>query len=54
MSEEKSIRIIAFSGKQNDWRVWSQKFLAVAEKRGYRKVLTGALTLTSTSSAEEK
>ena len=54
MSEEKSIRIISFSGKRGDWRVWSWKFLAVAEKRGYKKVLTGTLVLTSTSSAEEK
>ena len=54
MSEEKSIRIISFSGKRSDWRVWSRKFLAVAEKRGYKKVLTGALELTSTSSAEDQ
>ena len=49
-----SIRIISFSGKRDDWRVWSRKFLAVAEKRGYKKVLTGALLLTSTSSTEDK
>ena len=54
MSEEKSIRIISFSGKRSDWRVWSRKFLAVAEKRGYKKILTGALELTSTSSAEDQ
>ena len=54
MSEEKAIRIISFSGKRADWRVWSRKFLAVAEKRGYKKILTGALELSSTSSAEEK
>ena len=54
MSEEKSIRIIPFSGKRNDWRVWSRKFLAVAEKRGYKKVLTKSLELTSNSTDEEK
>ena len=54
MSEEKLIWIISFSGKRGDWRVWSRKFLAVAEKRGYKKVLTGVLLLTSTSSTENK
>ena len=33
MSEEKSIRIICISGKRGDWRVWSRKFLAVAENK---------------------
>ena len=53
MSEEKSIRVISFSGKRSDWRVWSRKFLAVAEKRGYKKLLTGALELTSTSGTDD-
>ena len=39
MSEEKSIRIIEFSGKQSDWDGWSEKFLAKAEHKGYRKLL---------------
>ena len=54
MSEEKSIRVISFSGKRSDWRVWSRKFLAVAEKRGYKKLLTGALELTSTSGTDDR
>ena len=36
---EKAIRAITFSGKKNDWRQWSKKFLAVAEKREYRAIL---------------
>ena len=36
---EKSIRIITFTGKRNDWRQWSKKFLAVAERREYRTIL---------------
>ena len=36
---EKSIRIVTFTGKRNDWRQWSKKFLAVAEKREYRSIL---------------
>jgi len=39
MSDEKSIRIIEFSGKQSDWDGWSEKFLAKAEHKGYRKLL---------------
>ena len=54
MSEEKAIRIISFSGKRNDWRVWSRKFLAVVEKRGYKKILTGAVKITSSSTDDEK
>ena len=33
MSEEKSIRIIEFSGKQSDWGGWSEKFLTKAEMK---------------------
>ena len=39
MSDEKSIRIIEFSGSQSDWDGWSEKFLARAENKGYRKLL---------------
>ena len=54
MSEEKAIRIISFSGKSNDWRVWSRKFFAVAEKRGYKKILAGAVKIISSSTDDEK
>ena len=36
---EKAIRIVTFTGKRNDWRQWSKKFLAVAERREYRVIL---------------
>ena len=36
---EKTNQIVTFSGKRNDWRQWSKKFLAVAEKREYRAIL---------------
>lgn len=39
MSEEKSIRIIEFSGKKSDYDGWREKFLAKAEYKGYRKLL---------------
>ncbi len=37
--EEKSVRIIEFSGKQLDWDGWSQNFLARAKRRGYKGLL---------------
>ena len=45
---EKLIQIITFTGKRNDWRQWSKKFLAVADRREYRMMLEkdqDALTL---------
>ena len=41
-AKEKSIRIIEFSGKQSDWDVWSEKFLARAKCKGYKKLLLGS------------
>ena len=40
-SEDKAIRVIAFSGKQIDWTVWEEKFLAKANLKGYKKILLG-------------
>ena len=53
MSEEtstydKSVRIIRFSGKQSDWRIWSIKFLAYASVKGYRDILLGKVTMPAT------
>ncbi len=50
MSEEitKVIRILPFSGKQSDWRMWSKKFLARAKIQGYKDVLTMKVTLSNT------
>ena len=44
MSEDKgttSIKVIPFSGKAIDWPVWSEKFLARARRKGYKKILLG-------------
>ena len=38
---EKSVRIIPFSGKKSDWRIWSRRFLAAAAKKKYKNVLLG-------------
>jgi hypothetical protein len=36
-----SIKVIPFSGKAVDWPVWSVKFLARADVKGYYGLLTG-------------
>jgi hypothetical protein len=36
-----SIKVLPFSGKTIDWPVWSVKFLARAESKGYLDLLTG-------------
>ena len=42
---EKTIRIVQFSGKKTDWRMWSKQFLAMSGKKGYKEVLTGKVTV---------
>ncbi len=39
MSELKTIRIIPFSGKAEDWNRWSKTFLATATAKRYKEVL---------------
>ncbi len=34
----KSIRVIPFSGKDQDWNQWSKPFLATATATGYKEV----------------
>ena len=41
MAEEKSVRVISFTGLAADWRTWKFKFLAKATALGYRGVLLG-------------
>ena len=42
MSEELKIgKIITFSGKKVEWPLWSEKFLARANRKGYKSVLVG-------------
>ena len=33
--------MISFNGKQAEWAVWETKFLAKANRRGFKKVLLG-------------
>ena len=39
--EEKTLRVIPFSGKRKDWQKWSGRFLANAKNKGYVDVLLG-------------
>ena len=65
MSEDNADKTIAkftFSGKKVDWAVWSEKFLARARRKDYKKVLKGSVTVpkdsetidTSTTTGKEK
>ena len=38
---DKSVRMEPFSGKQVDWQVWSEQFLARARRKGYKDILKG-------------
>jgi hypothetical protein len=47
MSEEEALRtlkLIIFSGKHEDWDEWSEKFQCIAVKRAYLEVLVGAVS----------
>lgn len=39
--EDKSIRVIVFSGKKVDWPIWEEKFLARARRKNYKDLLLG-------------
>jgi len=39
-----NLKVIAFSGKQDDWKFWEVKFLARARK-GFREILLGKETI---------
>jgi len=42
-SEDKELvpRLLRFSGKADDWRMWSRKFLARAATKNYKNILIG-------------
>ena len=46
---EKSIRVVTFSGKKKDWRMWSRQFLAIVGKREYKDILTGKVKVPAKS-----
>ena len=55
-SEEKSLRVIEFSGSAKDWEIWSEKFKVQGKTKGYTKLLLGRSeipTLDELTAAEE-
>ena len=42
-NNEKAIRILTFSGKKEDWVMWSDKFMAKSMMKGYNEVLDGTI-----------
>ena len=42
---KKTIRIVQFSGKKDDWQMWSKQFLALSGKKKYKEVLTSKTTV---------
>ena len=46
---ESSIRVINFTGKSDDHKIWESKFLAKAGKVGYKRVLLGQVKTPSDS-----
>ena len=43
--KEKSLRVIEFSGKKSDWKIWSVKWLARASKKGYKRLVDGTAAI---------
>ena len=40
-NELKITRIITFNGKKTEWPLWSEKFKARANRKGYKSILLG-------------
>ena len=40
-TDKSMIKIAPFSGKQSDWSVWREKFMARAKRKGYKDILLG-------------
>jgi len=43
--KEKNLKVISFSGKQEDWKYWEIKFLARARRKGFREILQGTIPI---------
>jgi hypothetical protein len=47
--EQKSIKVIEFTGKDKDWKIWSRKILAQANRKRYKKLLSGTMAIPTES-----
>jgi hypothetical protein len=45
MTDLKTIRLIPFCGKVDEWPIWSEKFLAKAKRYGFKDLLLGKLSI---------
>jgi len=43
--KEKNLKVIAFNGKQEEWKFWEVKFLARVRRKGFREILLGTITI---------
>jgi len=43
--KEKNLKVIAFRGKQDDWKFWEGKFLARVRRKGFREIFLGKETI---------
>ena len=39
--EMKAIKVLKFTGKESEWDLWSEKFVALARARGFAGILLG-------------
>jgi len=46
---EGTIKVIPFSGNKRDWPIWSEKFLAKGDVKGYKDILLGKIKVPTDS-----
>ena len=44
-TEDKSLRILSYSGEKKLWDPWSEKFMARGKRKGYAKLLLGKVKI---------
>ena len=54
MNATTTIRVLPFSGKEKDWRMWSRKFLAASVAKGYREAVDPIDPLTDAKDDENR
>jgi gag-polypeptide of LTR copia-type len=42
---EHTIKVVLFSGRQHDWKIWEEKFMARAKRKGYRDLMLGRVPI---------
>ena len=45
-NKEQTLRYLPFKGKQDEWTMWSAKFMSQARKKKYINILTGKKKVT--------